>query len=398
MREIRETWTARQRDVGLDDLLALAGESPFALLHGRGEWTILGSGAGARIEEPSALRFVRRGEAPPIRPDVIGVIEYDGRRDLRVYGEVAVWHAPTRMLYRATRNLPPGAARRRAAGAGPFTAHKLEDSDPPALYRAKVEAVREEIRRGNVYQVNLTRQERWSAAGDPVAFARRLARDNPAPYSALIGGPGRTIVSSSPECFLTLRDGVLATRPIKGTTARGATPEEDEDRRAALAASAKDRAELTMIVDLCRNDLVQVCDPATVRPRPFPRLVSVADVHHMDATIEGRVAPGLTLERLLAALFPAGSITGCPKIAAMEVIRRLEAWPRGPYTGAIGWLAADLSQLELSVAIRTAVIDDDVLRFGVGGGVVWDSDPAAEYEETVHKSGAILGALRSFAN
>ncbi len=444
MLSVRESWTARPASVTLDDLLARAGGAPFALLHGRGEWTLLALRPLVAFDAPDwELQVERAGAVPPIRPDLVGHVTYEygygleprlaslaqaraprepGGAEPRphevpafrfvLHGEVLLRHAPSGTLYEAERHVDGGAAGaatapRLGAGDGPFRTRKLADSDDPARYAAKVEAVRDAIRRGDVYQVNLTRQEHWAAAGDPVDLARRLAELNPAPYSALLADPAFTLVSSSPECFLSLREGLLATRPIKGTAARGpgaddpfgpAAGADDEARRAALAASAKDRAELTMIVDLCRNDLARACDPLTVRPRPFPETLSVADVHHLVATVEGRLAPGRTFEDLLRALFPAGSITGCPKIAAMQAIRGLEPWPRGLYTGAIGWVAADVSQLELSVAIRTATVADGALRFGVGGGIVWDSEPRAEYEETVHKSRAILRALSSFAS
>jgi para-aminobenzoate synthetase component 1 len=162
-----------------------------------------------------------------------------------------------------------------------------------------------------------------------------------------------------------------------------------------LLSSPKERAELAMITDLMRNDLTRVCQIPSVRVETFPRLESYANVHHLVADISGSLVPGLTLEALFSALFPGGSVTGCPKRTAMRLIRELEAHPRMVYTGALGWFSHDLAQADFSIAIRTAWTSPSDLLFGVGGGVVWDSDPAAEYQETVHKGSSIVRCLNS---
>lgn len=424
MLRVRETWTTRPGTPDIDALLADPPREPFALLHGRGtggRWTVFARRPLASFDHagPFALTIERAGDGPAIAPDLIGHMAYEFGYALEpalpaplpptlpvpdarftLHAVLTVWDASTGLRYdgiRETAGRPaPEGPVREAAGA-PFRASKNADTDTADVYARKVDGIREQIRRGNVYQVNLTRQESWSYAGDPVGFARALAAANPAPYSAVLAERDWAIVSSSPECFLSLRDGMLATRPIKGTIRRGATAGEDHLLRAALVGSAKDLAELTMIVDLCRNDLARACDPVSVQPRAFPEVLRVADVWHLFAEIEGRLRAEASFHDVLAALFPAGSITGAPKIAAMTLIRELEPWPRSIYTGAIGWVAADLAQLELSVAIRTAVCAAGDLRFGVGGGVVWDSCPALEYQETLHKSRAIVDVLRSFA-
>jgi anthranilate/para-aminobenzoate synthase component I len=258
---------------------------------------------------------------------------------------------------------------------------------------AKVARIREEIFRGNVYQVNLTRQERWAFSGNLAEFARRLWSANPAPHSALIADAGWAIVSSSPESFFRISEGRLLTRPIKGTAPRGAMPAEDRHLAEALLASPKNRSELAMIVDLLRNDLSRICAGPSVRVNAFPALESYANVHHLVAEIEGELPGKASLETLLRAVFPGGSITGCPKLAAMGLIRELEPWPRRVYTGALGWCRADLRQGEFAIPIRTAWASGGELRFGVGGGVVWDSEPREEYEETRHKGRSLVQCL-----
>lgn len=421
---ISEHWTARPCRVAPDDLFALAGRGACALLYGDGpgaRWLIAADDPLVVIDDPAelaALAFERRGDVPPIRPDLVGFATYEGgaaREPLvpkpAVEGPVPLpairfgVHRTIRVVDRAagtlwtgTRRLAAGApseTRTAELGTGPFRARKVGETDDEAAYRDKVEAVRDAIARGDVYQVNLTRQEEWRVEGSLLEFARRLFAANPAPYSALLAEPGFTIVSSSPELFLAKDGDRLVSRPIKGTVPRGRDGAADRALAEALRASPKDRAELAMIADLVRNDLARVARTGTVRVTEFPALESYANVHHLVAAIEAAQRPEVTLAGLLDALFPAGSITGCPKIAAMQMIRALEPWPRGIYTGAIGWLAHDASQFALSVAIRTAAVRDGRLAFGVGGGVVWDSDPAAEYAETVAKGASLVRCLSS---
>jgi para-aminobenzoate synthetase component 1 len=162
-----------------------------------------------------------------------------------------------------------------------------------------------------------------------------------------------------------------------------------------LMSSPKDRAELAMITDLMRNDLTRLCQIPSVTVEAFPRLESYANVHHLVADVSGELVPGLTLEGLFAALFPGGSVTGCPKLTAMKLIRELEPGPRMAYTGALGWFSWDLAQADFNIAIRTAWASATELLFGVGGGVVWDSDPLEEYRETVHKGSSLVRCLNS---
>lgn len=416
---ITEHWTAVPARLGVEDFLALPGREPCAVLYGDGpgaDWLLFAEGpllVAGGLELPD-LAIERRGDVPPIHPDWIGFASYEAGYaldpvlppppalpwrfplvHLAVYRSVRLYHRPTGLLYEARRE--GIAAPRQSSLLQPcaFGARKAWDSDGAEVYAAKVARIREDIRRGNVYQVDLTRQEAWSYEGSLVELARCLYAANPAPFSGLIAGTDFAVLSSSPERFVRVSGARVESRPIKGTAARGRGPAEDRLAAEGLLGSAKDRAELAMIVDLVRNDLARVCRWPSVRVEGFPELETYANVHHLVATVAGELRPGLDLRALSAALFPAGSITGCPKLAAMGCIRELEAHPRLAYTGALGWLSQELDQAELAVAIRTASAVAGELRFGVGGGVVWDSDPAAEYLETVHKGRSLVACLSS---
>ncbi len=285
----------------------------------------------------------------------------------------------------------------RGADAPPDELQFVSGLDRPA-YEAGVEAIRERIAQGDLYQANLTRRLATSFAGDPWPLYRRLRTGDPALFAAYIDlGPSsigsRAIVSASPEPFLRVDPrGNVATDPIKGTRPRGRTRVEDRSLACELLASDKDRAENVMIVDVLRNDLGRVCRPGSVRVPRLCRLERTAAVQHLVSTVTGRLAPGRDAFDLLAASFPGGSITGAPKIRAMEILEGLEPVRRGPYTGAIGWLGPD-GAMETSIAIRTLVADGSRLTLHVGGGITWRSDPAAEWDETVAKARGPLIAI-----
>jgi anthranilate/para-aminobenzoate synthase component I len=267
----------------------------------------------------------------------------------------------------------------------PEPAKRTSDAD----HARAVEAVKTYIREGDVYQVNLSRRLEVPAP-EPDELRRlfaRLARCAAAPWSAYLESRGRTVLSASPECFLRVRGSHIETCPIKGTRPRGRTPDEDEALRKALEASAKDRAEHVMIVDLERNDLGRVCEIGSVRVATLADLQSFSDVHHLVSRVEGQLSDPGDWPALLAATFPGGSITGAPKRRAMEIIAELEPVPRGLYTGAIGVFDA-AGGIDLSIAIRTAVAEDGVLRLQLGGGVVADSDAEDELRETRDKGRA----------
>jgi para-aminobenzoate synthetase component 1 len=280
-----------------------------------------------------------------------------------------------------------------------------------AAWERNVAALRSAIAAGELYQANLARRLAAPFTGDPWAVYRRLRDGEPAAFSAYLGlgrepgggadgDPGgraarglRAIASASPEPFLSLdAAGNVRTDPIKGTRPRGRTREEDRALAAELLASVKDRAENTMIVDVLRNDLGRVCRPGSVRAPRLWRLERTPSVQHLVSTITGRLVPGLDAFDLLAATFPGGSITGAPKIRAMELIDALEPVRRGPYCGAGLWVDAG-GALGSSILIRTFVADGQRLTLHVGGGITWRSDPAAEWEETRTKARGPLRAI-----
>jgi para-aminobenzoate synthetase component 1 len=269
-----------------------------------------------------------------------------------------------------------------------------------AAFEAGVEAVRDEIARGEIYQANLTRRLEAPFRGDPWPLYRRVRTGDPSLFAAYLDlgaspvtGAPRAIVSASPEPFLSLSNrGRVAADPIKGTRPRGRDRAEDRALARELLASAKDRAENVMIVDVLRNDLGRVCLPGTVRVPRLCRLERTAAVQHLVSTITGTLAPGLDAFHLLAASFPGGSITGAPKIRAMQLLEAHEPVRRGPYTGAAGWIGAD-GAMQTSILIRTFVADGVRLTLHVGGGITWRSDPAAEWDETVAKARGPLSAI-----
>ncbi len=251
-------------------------------------------------------------------------------------------------------------------------------------YLQAVRCIREYIRRGHVYQVNLSQRFSFPLAGEPYSLFRRLFALNPAPFFAYLNCRDFVILSTSMERFLFRQGQYLETRPIKGTRPRGRSPAEDEALRRELTASVKDDAELSMIVDLLRNDLGKVCRARTVKVAEHKRLEAYQNVYHLVSIVTGTLRAEVGHVDILRATFPGGSITGCPKIRAMEIIDELEPHVRHVYTGAIGYLGLH-DNLDLNVAIRTAVISRGLAHFSVGGGVVYDSNEEEEYEETLHK-------------
>jgi para-aminobenzoate synthetase component I len=254
-----------------------------------------------------------------------------------------------------------------------------------AEYEGAVESVRDAIARGDVYQVNLVQHLQAPFAGDPAALAARLEPLRPLHPTPFVTD-GWAVVSASPELFLARRGNRIWTMPIKGTRPRGASAE--------LRASEKDRAEHVMIVDLERNDLSRVCLPGTVR---WPELMAtreLAGVEHMVSTVEGRLRDDVTLSVILDATFPGGSVTGAPKIAAVDLIARLEPVGRGASMGALGVIRGN-GDFELALTIRTFAIAEGAIHLWIGGGVVWDSEPEKEVEESWTKARPLLESIGS---
>jgi anthranilate/para-aminobenzoate synthase component I len=282
-----------------------------------------------------------------------------------------------------------------SAVADPPGGEFLRSFDPQA-FRETISKIREYIAAGDIYQANLTQQCVVRLRGDsPQAIYQRLG-DGRAPFRAFLNAPYRAIVSASPERFFRVSAGRILASPIKGTISRKGEPWLDKQRGAALLASAKDRAENVMIVDLLRNDLGRVCHYDSIRARLW-EIESLPHLFHLVSHVEGRLKPGIGPLEILRALFPCGSITGAPKIRAMEILSEVEAVPRGVSMGAIGVMRgapeSGRFEMESNVAIRTMTIRDDVATFNVGCGIVYDSEPQAEFEEMLLKARPLLEAL-----
>ena len=280
----------------------------------------------------------------------------------------------------------PTAPRRRA----PFRVEGRPRSnlDYPAYCRA-FSRIQRYIRDGDCYQVNFSQRFEAAVSGDPWLAYAALRRRNPAPFSGYLATPWGEVLSCSPERFLKVVDRSVETKPIKGTIPRGKTPEEDQRLRETLSHSAKDRAENLMIVDLLRNDLSKNCDLRSVKVPSLFQIESFASVHHLVSQVSGQLAPGKDALALLEGAFPGGSITGAPKLRAMEIIESLEPQRRGIYCGSIGYLGFD-GTMDTNIAIRTLTHRDGEIRFSAGGGIVADSDCRSEYDETLHKVRALL--------
>ncbi len=378
-------------------------------------------------------RYPQRDESslPPFQGGVAGYLGYElGRFLERVptaqcndwtmpeaflgwYNAVVAWDHEAGAAYLMTSGYPEGtqeAARWRAevwlerlrSSAAPVA---CDDAVPMTLpdaelsstftrvaYGRMVERAQAHIAAGDIYQVNVSQRLTLPVAVDPFALYRRLRRISPAPFGAWLQLPEGAVVSASPERFLRMRSGVAETRPIKGTRPRGATPDDDERWRRELVGSMKDCAEHVMIVDLERNDLGRVCRYGSVRVAEAMALESYANVHHLVSTVEGALRPECGPVDVLRAMFPGGSITGAPKIRAMQIIAELEPTWRNIYTGALGYLSFS-GAADWSVVIRTLVVSGGEVRFQVGGGIVADSEPGREYQETLDKASGMLAAL-----
>jgi para-aminobenzoate synthetase component 1 len=261
-------------------------------------------------------------------------------------------------------------------------------------YLKAVRSIKGYIRKGDIYQANLTQRFRCNTEDSPFSIYGRLRQLNPAPFACYMNFGEGYILSSSPERFLKINDNIIETRPIKGTRPRGRTAEEDRANKEELLSSEKDKSELLMIVDLERNDLGKVSKTATVKVPELFYPEEYATVHHLVATVTGELQDGLEAIDAIKAAFPGGSITGAPKIRSMEIIDELEPTQRNIYTGSIGYMGFNGS-VDLNIAIRTIVMKDGTAYFQAGGGIVWDSNPEMEYEETLHKARALFRTLRN---
>lgn len=259
-------------------------------------------------------------------------------------------------------------------------------------YEKEISKLREYIRSGDVYIANMTRQVWCNNKEDSFSIYEKLRSINKAPFSVYMNFKDFQVISSSPERFLYVKDGIAHTRPIKGTRPRGKNPLEDMKNRKALENSEKDKAELLMIVDLERNDLSKVCKPNSVKVTELFKIEEYATVFHLVSTIEGELEDGVSAVKCIRECFPGGSITGAPKIRAMEIIEELEGLRRNLYTGSIGYF--DLrGNCDFNIVIRTIIKKDDKAYFGVGGGITWDSKEEDEWFETIDKGKALMKVL-----
>ncbi len=302
-------------------------------------------------------------------------------------GEEADAHARVAGIQERLRAAPSS-----SSNAASLEAPRLRSNFRRADYLRAVERAREYIAAGDIFQVNLSHrlEGEWDGAAWPLY--ERLRATSPVSYGAYLDLGDVRVLSASPERFLKLDGGRIETRPIKGTRPRGHTPDEDRDLGEGLRASEKDRAENLMIVDLLRNDIGKVSRVGSVRAPKLFDLERHASVWHLVSTVTGELRPGLDAVDLLRACFPGGSVTGCPKIRAMEIIEELEPVRRGVYCGVIGYLSFT-GAMDTNIVIRTLVLRDGRMDLQVGGAVTYDSDPETEYAETLAKGRALLGAL-----
>jgi para-aminobenzoate synthetase component 1 len=393
---------------------------PDRLEHARGDVVAIERG------DPLAAidRFLTEHCGPlhadgPRTPRVVGYLGYDlgraieplGPRPpgpavpdawLAAYGALAWWPGDAEAPIVVGDDPGARAALADALAAGPRTPGPAPDLGPLVADRpgdehaAAVAAIARYLTAGDVYQVNLAR--RWTAAvrraGDPLALYAALAAVAPAAYGAMIEAAGVAVVSGSPECFLRRRGPRVETAPIKGTRPRRGEPGADRAAAADLAAHPKDAAEHLMIVDLERNDLGRIATTGSVAVEELAAVVSLPGLFHLVSTVSAIPRPEVTWGQLLAATFPGGSITGAPKIRAMQLIDELEPVARGPYCGAFGWFGTG-GGLDLAIAIRIAAVTEGQLHVHVGGGIVADSEPAAELAETDDKLAGWRRALAS---
>ncbi len=272
------------------------------------------------------------------------------------------------------------------------TSPELVCLDDKAQYLSKIESAKEHISKGDVYQLCLTTRLVGDYQGDELSYFLRLRKANPAPYAGFIRIGAKSYVSISPERFMTIEQGVVTSSPIKGTRPRSQNSERDAQLATELAESEKEQAENLMIVDLVRNDLSVVCTPESIVVSDLLKVRSYSTVHQLVSDVSGHLRAGVSTSAAVAALFPGGSMTGAPKIRAMEIIDQLESAPRAGYSGAIGFISGN-GNLDLGMVIRTAVFEAGRVVIGIGGGITSGSEPEVEHQEIQIKAQAHVSAL-----
>ena len=404
---------APQHPLGQRSLLARA---PFQVVVVRGRRALIHTAGGCREVWGDPWEIMRELMAPyrqaadprhPCPGGVVGYLGYDlarlhfalpdqpdplGLPDavFGFYRDVICWEPGSGTAWHGRAASAPDSVVRPELDLPPPGPHRGLD---PAGYMQGVQRILEYIAAGDIYQANLTLQMRAHTPLAPPAVYRRLRERTAAPFSAYLNLGAAALLSASPERFLHCSAaGAVETRPIKGTRPRGRTPAEDRALAAELLASEKERAENLMITDLLRNDIGQVCAIGSVQVPALWQVESFPTVHHLVSTVTGQLAAGQTAWDLLRACWPGGSITGAPKRRAMEIIAELEPVRRGAYCGAIGYWSFD-GAMDTSIVIRTLVQRDGLVGWGVGCGIVADSDPAAEYAEALLKAAALQAAV-----
>jgi para-aminobenzoate synthetase component I len=349
----------------------------------------------AMIENAVTSGQEHHAGSDPFTSGLIGWVGFDGNFCFGVYPQILAFHHQSRHWWG---HAEPELI---SAEAIPKAAHSYHNLDfksqtPRAEFIRAVEHAQSYIAAGDVYQVNLAYPwlAAWPSDASALGYYERLRRVSPAPYAAFLDIGDTRIISSSPECFLRMAASTITTRPIKGTRPRfPLDTTRDAQSRAELMRSAKEQAELLMITDLERNDLGQVCEYGSVHVTELASVETFAQVFHLISTVTGKLRSDVDHAAAFRACFPGGSISGAPKKRALEIIAELEQHPRGCYTGAIGYFGFN-GQSQFNIAIRTAIQKGDSIHFHVGAGIVADSVPAREYEETLHKAAGLLAAAR----
>ncbi len=383
--------------------------------HPTARYSVIGAGVPAKEFRPSMA--VEALDVPfSFRPGYIGVIHYgSSAKDMREHELLSVDRAfvydhDAKAMYfigdfetrEAFDDWHRAALLRLALVGGECSSYELSKPaatsaelaavDSRADYLAKIRRVKDHIAAGDVYQLCLTTKLRGEFTGDPLSFFLRLRREHPAPYASFIRLPGSTYASISPELFISAHGSRIVSSPIKGTRSRSEDLERDQELMNQLGSDLKERAENLMIVDLIRNDMSVACDPESIQVENLLAIRSYSTVHQLVSDVSGVLSEGNTSLDALAALFPGGSMTGAPKIRAMELIEKLEVEKRAGYSGAIGWIAQS-GDMELGMVIRTAIFEDDKVSIGIGGGITSDSAPEAEHEEIQLKATALASTL-----
>ena len=308
--------------------------------------------------------------------------------DLETRKEFDEWHRAALLRLALT----GGGAASHELNYSAATAAELAADDDKQSYLEKIKKAQQHIAQGDVYQLCLTTRLRGNYVGDPLSFFLRLRKQHPAPYAAFMRIGSKTIVSISPELFVSVHNGRVISSPIKGTRRRSSDQEQDRRLIEELGADPKERAENLMIVDLIRNDLSAVCEPSSVTVESLLAVRSYSTVHQLVSDVSGQLSENVAALDALKALFPGGSMTGAPKEKAMEIISQLESSEREIYSGALGYITSG-GEMELGMVIRTAVFEKDSVSIGIGGGITSDSLPESEHEEIQLKAIALASVL-----